>query len=56
MLMWAAATTKGPGIIAALIARGSETAYRDLTGQTAFEAAVRSGHAEIAKVLEANAK
>ena len=56
VLMWAAATTKGPGIIAALIARGADTAYRDLTGQTAFEAAVRSGHAEIAKVLEANAK
>jgi len=55
-LIIAAELNSRPEIARSLVRNGADIAYRDLTGQTAFEAAMRSGNTAVAKVLEANAK
>lgn len=55
-LIIAAEINPRPEIIESLIRNGANTAYRDSTGRTALEQAIRFGNTGVVKVLEANAK
>ena len=55
-LIIAAELNPSPDIARSLIRNGADTAVRDLTGQTALEAAIRSGNRKVARVLKENAK
>lgn len=55
-LMIAAEMNPKREIIESLIRNGANTAYRDSTGRTAIELAIRFGNTSVVKVLEENAK
>lgn len=55
-LIIAAELNKRPEIVASLINNGSDVSYRDLTGRTALEQAIRFKNTEVVEVLKSYSK